>query len=578
MLEIFKRILRDFFKEMSIFKTILVFFISFLVAILTILEPFFIKAVIESIEEFYKVWKYDFTSLIIIFVYWIIFIFVTIFTRSMYIYFLITKSNLNNYYNNFKSRAHLGLHMKYDTYLKKKFGTLFKIFDRWIENIFLLVEFIFHDLLINFYSITIIFWILFYIDRRMSIAIFAMVPFMVIIWVFFKNKTILEQEKVNNIYNKSIGYFWDSINNMWLLKILWLEKKMMSLIDDNLKEAYTKQLSVSKRWVVADVYINLWVMMSRFLVIFVGIYLITKWEISLATFILFYTYVGYIYFPLNYIFYKFAVFQKSEVVIKDFYNEFDWLDQDIDDWNTEELKNVKWKIEYKWVNFSYNKDKTIFKNLNFTLKPSEKIALVGHTGAWKSTIVNLLFRFFDLNSWEILIDNKNIKKLSIKSLRNHIWLVMQDSTLFNDTIKTNLLFAKEDATDKEIKEALIKASALFVLDLKEGINTIIWERWLKLSWGEKQRLNIARIILKNPEILVLDEATSALDNKTEIEIQKSLENLMHWKTTIIIAHRLSTIKKVDRIFFLENGEIKEEWNYNDLMKKKGKFYKLAEGL
>jgi len=215
------------------------------------------------------------------------------------------------------------------------------------------------------------------------------------------------------------------------------------------------------------------------------------------------------------------------------------------------------------------------KNWNLKINPWEKIALVWNTWAGKSTIVNLLFRFWEVNSGEIKIDNIDIKNIAKTELRKNIWLVMQDNSLFNSSIKENLLFAKHNATEQELKEAIQLAQADFVYNLEKWLDTIIWERWLKLSWWEKQRLSIARLFLKNPKILVLDEATSALDNKTEKLIQKALDNLMKWRTSIVIAHRLSTIQNADNIYMLENWKIIESGNYQELMNKKANFYELA---
>lgn len=192
---------------------------------------------------------------------------------------------------------------------------------------------------------------------------------------------------------------------------------------------------------------------------------------------------------------------------------------------------------------------------------------MGNTGAGKSTIVNLLFRFYEPNSGNIFLDNEKISDLKKKSLRSHIGMVSQDNSLFNLTIRENLLFARPDATDEEVKTALKNASAEFVYKLENGLDTKIGERGLKLSGGEKQRISIARLFLQNPEILVLDEATSALDNKTEKVIQTSLDRLMEGKTAIVIAHRLSTIQNVDKIFMLENGKIVESGNYRELIEK-----------
>ena len=239
------------------------------------------------------------------------------------------------------------------------------------------------------------------------------------------------------------------------------------------------------------------------------------------------------------------------------------------------ITDFKNQIEINNISFSYLDDVVINK-LNLKIK-KEKIALVGQSGSGKSTIANLICRFYDVDKGNIQIDNYDIKELSKKSLRGLIGLVSQDSILFNDSIKNNLLIGKPEATDSEIIESLKVANAWeFVEKLPEKIYSNIGDSGNKLSGGQKQRLGIARAILKNPPILILDEATSSLDSKSEKYVQAALENVMKNKTSIIIAHRLSTIKKVDEIIVLNRGEIAESGKHKELMSKKGIYYNLVK--
>ena len=240
------------------------------------------------------------------------------------------------------------------------------------------------------------------------------------------------------------------------------------------------------------------------------------------------------------------------------------------------ITDFKNQIEINNISFSYSDDVVINK-LNLKIKKGKKIALVGQSGSGKSTIANLICRFYDVDKGNILIDNYDIKELSKKSLRGLIGLVSQDSILFNDSIKNNLLIGKPEATDSEIIESLKVANAWeFVEKLPEKIYSNIGDSGNKLSGGQKQRLGIARAILKNPPILILDEATSSLDSKSEKYVQAALENVMKNKTSIIIAHRLSTIKKVDEIIVLNRGEIAESGKHKELMSKKGIYYNLVK--
>ena len=241
--------------------------------------------------------------------------------------------------------------------------------------------------------------------------------------------------------------------------------------------------------------------------------------------------------------------------------------------NNKQILNFQKSIEFKNVNFSYNNENAV-KEFSFNLKKGETLALVGQSGSGKSTIANLVNRFYDIKNGEILIDGLNIKTITKNSLRKLIGLVTQDSILFNDTIKNNLLVAQNNATDDEIIEALKIANAWeFVKEFSDGIYHNVGDSGNKLSGGQKQRLSIARAVLKNPPIMVLDEATSALDPESEKLVQNALEKMTMNRTSIVIAHRLSTIKNAKHIAVLDRGCIVEKGNHEELMKLKGVYYK-----
>jgi len=244
--------------------------------------------------------------------------------------------------------------------------------------------------------------------------------------------------------------------------------------------------------------------------------------------------------------------------------------------NNKVISQFDKSIQFNNISFSYKTDKVI-KEFSFELEKGKTLALVGQSGSGKSTIANLVNRFYDINLGEISIDNINIKDVTKKSLRNLIGLVTQDSILFNDTIKNNLIVAKNNATDEEVINALKIANAWeFVKDLEQGIYHNVGDSGNKLSGGQKQRISIARAVLKNPPIMVLDEATSALDTESEKLVQDALEKMMRNRTSIVIAHRLSTIKNADYIIVLDKGSIMEKGNHNDLMKLRGLYHNLVE--
>ena len=232
-------------------------------------------------------------------------------------------------------------------------------------------------------------------------------------------------------------------------------------------------------------------------------------------------------------------------------------------------------IELKGIQFKYE-DEYVLKNFSISVPKGKTVALVGQSGSGKSTIANLVTRFYDVNEGQIEIDGTNIKTLTKHSLRNLMGLVTQDSILFNDSIKNNILLGKEDATDAEVIKALEIANAWeFVKDLPKGIDTNIGDSGNKLSGGQKQRLSIARAVLKNPPIMILDEATSALDTESERLVQVALENMMKNRTSIVIAHRLSTIQNADEIIVMKKGEIVEQGKHQELLDKKGVYNNLV---
>lgn len=255
------------------------------------------------------------------------------------------------------------------------------------------------------------------------------------------------------------------------------------------------------------------------------------------------------------------------------------MDQDIeifDDKDAIELKDVKGKVELRDVTFRYNEDgEDILENINLVINPGENVALVGPSGGGKTTLCNLIPRFYDVNEGKVLVDDIDVKSLTLKSLRENIGMVQQDVYLFSGTVYENIVYGKPDASKEEVIRAAKLANVYdFIMDLPQGFDTYVGERGLMLSGGQKQRISIARVFLKNPPILILDEATSALDNKSEKIIQNSLEILAKGRSTLTIAHRLTTVQNADRIIVLTEDGIVEEGSHKELMEKQGFYYNL----
>lgn len=255
------------------------------------------------------------------------------------------------------------------------------------------------------------------------------------------------------------------------------------------------------------------------------------------------------------------------------------MDQDIeifDDEDAVDLENVKGKIEIKNVSFKYNNNnENVLNNISFTINPGQKVALVGPSGGGKTTLCNLIPRFYDVEDGEIFVEGIDVRKIKLQSLRSNIGMVQQDVYLFSGTVRENILYGKPDATEQEVIDAAKAAGAYdFIMNLENGFDTYVGERGVMLSGGQKQRISIARVFLKNPPILILDEATSALDNKSEFIVQESLENLAKGRSSLTIAHRLTTVQNADLILVLTEEGIIERGTHQQLMEQKGYYYNL----
>jgi ATP-binding cassette subfamily B protein len=240
-----------------------------------------------------------------------------------------------------------------------------------------------------------------------------------------------------------------------------------------------------------------------------------------------------------------------------------------------ELLPIKGAVEFRDVVFSYEKNEIILNNVSFTVKPGETIALVGPTGAGKSTVVNLVSRFYDIESGSVMIDGMDVRNVTLESLRKQMGIMLQDTFIFSGTIMDNIKYSRLDATDEEAIEAAKAVKAHdFIAEMPQGYQTEVNERGSRLSVGQRQLISFARALLADPRILVLDEATSSIDTKTEMALQEGLQRLLKGRTSFVIAHRLSTIKNADKIMYIEDGRIVEQGSHKELIAKQGAYYKL----
>lgn len=299
-------------------------------------------------------------------------------------------------------------------------------------------------------------------------------------------------------------------------------------------------------------------------------------EITAGMVITFTTYMSSFQDPLSQIS---TIIQELAQVSSNLEQVFDTIDYPVDIQDKEnpiELKDVKGKVDFEDVTFSYDEDVNILEHFNLHVRPGEMIALVGPTGAGKTTVINMLTRFYDVKQGSVRIDDVDVRDASLHSLRSEVGVLMQDPFIFKGTIMDNIRYGRWDATDEEcIAAAKTIFADKFIRRLKGGYQHVLEERGSGLSAGERQLISFARIVLKNPSVVILDEATSAIDTETELLIQEALEVLLKGKTSFIVAHRLSTIRNADRILYIRNKGIAEEGTHEELMAKKGYYYELA---
>lgn len=383
---------------------------------------------------------------------------------------------------------------------------------------------------------------------------------------FLNNQTILGQ--LNSIAE-------ENINGLKVVKIFAREKreieKFESVNEELRKVGIRAQIYAGVMGPLMNVVNNL----SFAFIAGFGGWLSARDIVSVGTVASFIIYSRQFTRPINELANLFNMMQSAIAGAERVFKVMDEPPEPIDPPDAVELKDVKGEVEFRNVYFSYKEDVPVLKDINFHVKPGQTIALVGPTGAGKTTIVNLLTRFYDVNSGAILIDGIDIRKIKRSCLRSLLGIVLQDTYLFSESIKENIRYGRLDATDQEVMEAARLANAEhFILRLPKGYDTVLTDGGENLSQGQRQLLAIARAILADPAVLILDEATSNVDTKTERQIQSAMLKLMEGRTSFVIAHRLSTIRNADMILVINNGEIVERGTHEELLRKKGFYYNL----
>jgi glucan exporter ATP-binding protein len=372
------------------------------------------------------------------------------------------------------------------------------------------------------------------------------------------------------------AYLHERVQGMPVIKSFAIEEEEQKRFSEQNNNFLTKALMHTSWNAKSFSVVNTVTDIAPIIVIGYAGYQVLLGHITVGTLVAFVGYIDRLYSPLR------RLVNSSTTLTQSFASMdrmFEFLDEtyDIADApNAIDCKEVKGDIVFDNVTFAYHKNEPpVLRDISFSVKAGETIALVGMSGGGKSTLVSLIPRFYDVTKGRILLDGIDIRDIRVRSLRDKIGIVFQDSFLFSDSVKENILLGKPDATDEEVIAAAKAANAHdFIMNLPDGYDTKVGERGIKLSGGQKQRIAIARVFLKNPPLLIFDEATSALDLESEHYIQEAMERLAKNRTTFIVAHRLSTITHADRIFLIEDGKIVESGTHDELMAKKGQYYHL----
>ncbi|HDI0221698.1 TPA: SAV1866 family putative multidrug efflux ABC transporter [Staphylococcus aureus] len=415
--------------------------------------------------------------------------------------------------------------------------------------------------------------IMFFLDVKLTLAALFIFPFYILtVYVFFGRLRKLTRERSQALAEVQ-GFLHERVQGISVVKSFAIEDNEAKNFDKKNTNFLTRALKHTRWNAYSFAAINTVTDIGPIIVIGVGAYLAISGSITVGTLAAFVGYLELLFGPLRRLVASFTTLTQSFASMD---RVFQLIDEDYDIKNgvgAQPIEIKQGRIDIDHVSFQYNDNEApILKDINLSIEKGETVAFVGMSGGGKSTLINLIPRFYDVTSGQILIDGHNIKDFLTGSLRNQIGLVQQDNILFSDTVKENILLGRPTATDEEVVEAAKMANAHdFIMNLPQGYDTEVGERGVKLSGGQKQRLSIARIFLNNPPILILDEATSALDLESESIIQEALDVLSKDRTTLIVAHRLSTLTHADKIVVIENGHIVETGTHRELMSKQGAY-------
>ncbi|PGS49959.1 ABC transporter ATP-binding protein [Bacillus sp. AFS041924] len=417
--------------------------------------------------------------------------------------------------------------------------------------------------------------VMFVLNVKLAIASMSILPFLAVAMFFIETRARKRWDDYRKKRSNLIAFIHEDFSGIKVVQSFAKEKDK----EKDFKEKVSVLMGSFMRAVKMNDFFWPLVELSwgvgTVIVFYVGYKLVTSQEIEVGTLIAFSMYIGMFWRPIMNLsnFYNTLIsnFSAADRI-------FDIMDIDpeiISEENAPAIPRINGEVQFRNVTFGYDENSTVLKNVNFTINPGEKIALVGATGAGKTTIVSLLSRFYDPLKGEILVDGKDIKKVDLESYRSQMGIMLQDTFLFSTSIMENIRYGKLNATDEEVIAAAKAVHAHdFIIKMENGYDTDVNERGSRLSLGQRQLISFARALLADPRILILDEATSNIDTHTEKLVQNGIETLLEGRTSFVIAHRLSTIRDCDKIMVIGNGNVEESGTHEELLRLKGHYYKL----